>query len=458
MKGWKDECVDLIYLDPPFNSSANYNIIYGKDRAGLPRDEWAQFTAFEDTWYWNADAAQRVAEIKRATAHPAHKAIRGLSEMLPETGMLAYLVYMADRLAEMRRLLKDSGSIYLHCDPTASHYLKTIMDSVFGVKNFRNEIVWCYSSTSQASRWFPKKHDVVFWYSKNSAWTFNADAVRVPFAKPLVKHGKTWKSGGKKELAERTKAGKIVEDWWQDIFPLNSMANERLGYPTQKPLTLLERIIKASSNESDIVLDPFCGCGTTLEAAYKLGRKLIGIDISPFAITRVCRDRLQKAEGLSIQGLPSDINSAREMARSNPFAFERWAVTTLPGFMPNDKQTGDGGIDGRGFMLNPPPDDKGLCVAQVKGGGFSADSMRAMLSKISGGHASMGIFVTMEKCDTPTARECIAAAGKFREGAKNFPRLLFWSMAEHFSQTRPQLPAMTDPGTGRALQDAIPAD
>jgi len=458
MRRWDDDSVDLIYLDPPFNSNANYNIIYGKDQKGMPLDERAQFVAFGDTWHWGFDAAERVRSIKNAVGHPAHKAIFGLSEMLPEGGMLAYLSYMAERVAEMKRVLKATGSIYLHCDPTASHYLKTVMDGVFGADNFRNEIVWCYSSTSQAQRWYPKKHDIIFWYSNGGAWTFNADDIRIPFSKPLVKHGKTWKSAPKDVLAKRTEKGKVVESWWSDVFPLNSMAKERLGYPTQKPLALLERIIKASSNAGDIVLDPFCGCGTTAEAAYKLGRKLIGIDISPYAITRICRERLKQAGDVETRGLPNDMNTTREMAEADRFLYEQWAVTTLPGFEPNEKQTGDGGIDGLGLLLNPPQGEKGRCVVQVKSGGYSPDSLRALLSKITGGYASIGVFVTMEKMgDTKTARECIDNAGQLREGAKTFNRMMFWSMEEHFAGARLHLPAMAHPRTGKPLQEAIPS-
>lgn len=249
-----------------------------------------------------------------------------------------------------------------------------------------------------------------------------------------------------------------MSNTWEISF-IHSQSKERLGYPTQKPLALVERIIKASSNQGDIVLDPFCGCGTTTEAAYTLDRKLIGIDISPYAITRVCRERLKHAEGISIQGLPSDMDSTREMAEDDRFFFEQWAVTTLPGFEPNDKQTGDGGIDGRGYLLNPPRDEKGRCVVQVKSGGFTPESLRALLSKITGGYASMGVFVTMNKMhDTKTMRDCVVNAGQFKEGAKIFNRMLFWSMEEHFADARLQLPAMAHPRTGKALQEMIPSD
>ena len=512
MNGWEAGCVDLIYLDPPFNSDANYNILYGKDRAGKPRDEPAQFTAFKDTWFWSADAGRRVEEISRATAHPAHRAIKGLAEMLPETGMLAYLVYMAERIAAMHRVLKDTGSIYLHCDPTASHYLKTVLDCVFGARNFRNEIVWKKTNSPKAqSQVFGNQHEIIFFYNKTSdfvfhkitkepdkqylksyryqddvgryqtialsnntsmggfgkmkVWEWRGVSARWIYSKQNLE--KWWnenkivktKTGYRKKFYLHQSSGPPISDIWvdKDVAPIQ--AKEQLGYPTQKPLALVERIIKASSNEGDIVLDPFCGCGTTAEAAYKLGRKLIGIDISPYTITRVCTDRLKHAEGIAIQGLPTDMDSTREMAEADRFLFEQWAVTTLPGFEPNDKQTGDGGIDGRGFLLNPPTDEKGRCVVQVKSGGFTPDNLRALLSKITGGYASMGIFVTMDKIgDTKTVHDCVANAGQFTEGAKTFDRMMFWSMEEHFARVQIQLPAMAHPRTGKALQEMIPAD
>ena len=467
MNGWEAGCVDLIYLDPPFNSNANYNILYGKTRAGIPREEQAQFTAFKDTWFWKAEAGRRVNEISRATAHPAHKAIKGLAEMLPETGMLAYLVYMADRIAAMRRVLKDTGSFYLHCDPTASHYLKTILDCVFGAKNFRNEIVWYYFKPHGSKVNYPKNYDSIFFYTKSNEYSFNHEAALFEYdAKSVKRYNKTDKHGRKyKKYFGRDGVERIAylkSGRSDNVFKIpfvQGTSKERLGYPTQKPLALLERIIKASSNEGDIVLDPFCGCGTTAEAAYKLGRKLIGIDISPYAITRVCRDRLKHAAGVSIRGLPIDMETTRSMAKNDPFYFEQWAVTTLPGFEPNDKQVADGGIDGRGFMLNPPSDEDGRCVAQVKGGGFTPDSLRALLSQITGGHASMGIFITVDKMrDIPTVRECVSKAGQFKEGAKTFNRMMFWSMEEHFAAKPLPLPAMAHPRTGKALQETIQAD
>ena len=464
-------CVDLIYLDPPFNSNANYNILYGKDQTNKPRDERAQFVAFKDTWYWGVEAAERVKSIKRATAHPAYKAIRGLDEMLPKGGMLAYLSYMAERLAMMRDLLKDTGSIYLHCDPTASHYLKTIMDAIFGANNFRNEIIWSYpASPSTVKKDFPRKHDTLLRYTKSGDYVFNANDIRIPYSESSMNRMKyaanksTVLHGTEIKLHE---GGKIPPTVWSDIQQTYRYRTEALGYPTQKPLKLLERIIRASSNNGDLVLDPFCGCGTTAEAAWKIRRKFIGIDISPFAVTRVCKERLKKARGVSVMGLPADMKSARDLAKTDPFVFEHWAVSCLEGFAPNDKQTGDGGIDGRGHLLNPPADkngqqEKGLCVAQVKGGNFTPADLRAFLSQIASGYASMGVFITLEKQrTTPTMREVVGTAGTFQPqgGTKTYDRITFWSIQEYFDDIEAKLPEMTHPFTGKPLvQREIPSN
>ncbi|MDD9885034.1 MAG: site-specific DNA-methyltransferase, partial [Gammaproteobacteria bacterium] len=250
MKRWEAGCVDLIYLDPPFNSNANYNILYGKDSAGKARDEPAQFTAFKDTWFWNADAGRRVQEISRAAAHPAHRAIKGLAEMLPETGMLAYLVYMAERIAALHRVLKDTGSIYLHCDPTASHYLKTIMDCVFGAKNFRNEIVWYYFKPHSSKVNYPKNYDNVLFYTKSNRYSFNHEATLFEYDEKSVKrydktdkHGRKYKKYFAKDGVERIaylKSGRS-----DNVFKIpfiQGTSKERLGYPTQKPIALLKRI------------------------------------------------------------------------------------------------------------------------------------------------------------------------------------------------------------------------
>ena len=475
MQEWNDGCVDLIYLDPPFNSDAKYNILFGKGAEGKVRDPMAQFTAFQDTWYWTNEADESVEKIKGAVGHPAHKAICGLAEMLPETGMLAYLVYMADSIAQMRRLLKDTGSIYLHCDPSASHYLKTIMDCVFGAKNFRNEIVWHkYKGVKNtATKKFTTATDSIFFYAKAADAVFNVQYQ--PMTQKYIDaeykykdadgrryaqlRGRMYQQTGKprkKYLDENP--GTPMQSLWTGLY-LNTSSKERLGYPTQKPLALLERIIQASSNKGEVVLDPFCGCGTTAHAAYNLKRKFLGIDISPFAITRVCKDRLKNAAGMEVRGLPTDLQSAHAMWKDNPFKFERWAVTTLPGFVPNDIQTGDGGIDGRGMMLHKPEGEKGYVVAQVKGGSFTPDQLRALLSQLRGKKVSMGVFVTLEKVKpTPTMIKVQTDAGSLTQGTHKYNRIQFWSIAEYFEKVRSPLPPMRDPGTGGGMQETIPTE
>ena len=269
MRGIDDESIDLIYLDPPFNSNRNYAAPIGSAAAGA---------AFKDTWTlsdvdtaWHGELADKEPGI--------YSAIAG-SENTHGKGMKAYLIMMAIRLLEMKRILKSTGSIYLHCDPTAGHYLKILMDGVFGKDNFKNEIVWCYTGPSNTKKYFPKKHDTIFFYTKTDKWVFNPDALRIEYQKRET--GKT--SGIFKQSATLDARGKIPEDYWLEkrdgMTPVGRIKNERVGYPTQKPLALLRRIIKASSNEGDLVLDPFCGCATACLAAQIEHRKWIGIDIS----------------------------------------------------------------------------------------------------------------------------------------------------------------------------------
>ncbi len=447
MQQWDDGCVDLIYLDPPFNSGANYNIIFGKDKKGRELDERAQFTAFGDTWNYTNKADERIAAILDDPRHLAHNAIDGLKLIIPESPMLAYLSYMADRVAEMHRLLKDTGSLYLHCDPTASHYLKIILDDIFGGNNFRNEIVWCYTGPSAAKKNFPAKSDTILRYTKSDEWIFNENDIRVPYKKLTYQHkdAKDTGIGGKltpEKVAQYKAKGKIPENWWSDISPVGRIKTERLGYPTQKPLALLERIVKASSNEGDLVLDPFCGCGTTAHAAQNLRRKFLGIDISIYALDKICRIRLKDTRNLKIMGLPTTFAAAAEM---DPFLFEQWAVTLMQGFMPNNKQTGDGGVDGRAVLHIKPEGEKGWVFAQVKQGKPSADSQRALVSQIIGGKASMGVFITLHKMnETKTKLEAIRDAGsyQFPDTVKKFPRLVYWSIEEYFDGIEPPLPNM----------------
>ncbi|MGL4943508.1 MAG: DNA methyltransferase [Thermoguttaceae bacterium] len=294
LHGMNSETVDLIYLDPPFNSKRMYSAPVGSKSAGV---------SFKDMWTWQDVNEYYLDTI--AVNYPALvKYIASVGE-IHSKAMMAYLTYMAQRIIEMHRILKSTGSLYLHCDPTASHYLKALLDLIFGKNNFQNEIVWCYSGPSGSTKKFPAKHDVILFYRKSPEFIFCGDAVRVPYKalhSDKGKQAKIWgKSGTLQDPATREaylERGKLPFDWWDDIPSGGHISpKERTGYPTQKPLALLHRIVKASSNEGDVVLDPFCGCATTCVAAQQLGRKWIGIDIEKQA-THILVERLSDDAGL----------------------------------------------------------------------------------------------------------------------------------------------------------------
>lgn len=267
LNGMNSESVDLIYLDPPFNSKRTYSAPIGSKAAGA---------SFKDMWTWQ-DVDDAYLE-RMVTDYPALTQYIASIGVVHSKAMMSYLTFMTQRLIEMRRVLKPTGSIYLHCDPTASHYIKVAMDRIFGKNNFRNEIVWCYTGPgSPKMKQFNRKHDIIFWYSKSARWTFNGDTVRLPH-KDGAPHTGGYEITGE-IAAEYDKKGEIPETWWNIAIAARSKS-EYVGYPTQKPLALLRRIIKASSNKGDIVLDPFCGCATTCVAAQQLNRRWIGIDIA----------------------------------------------------------------------------------------------------------------------------------------------------------------------------------
>ena len=274
MRAMNSETVDLIATDPPFNK--------GRDFHATP-DSLAAGASFQDRWKWDEESHPQFTDALRDD--PKNKNIWTVIESARASwgdDMGAFLCFMGVRLMEMRRLLKPMGSIYLHCDPTASHYLKALMDAVFGRHNFRNEIVWGYTGPgSPKMRQFNRKHDIIFWYSKGDGWTFNRDDVRIPHKKPIGAGGTSskWDAHAGTNLGEKYKEGKVPESWWPEFSPVGRIASERVGYPTQKPLALYERIIKASSNEGHLVLDPFAGCATTAVAAERLNRQWVAIDL-----------------------------------------------------------------------------------------------------------------------------------------------------------------------------------
>ena len=521
MREWDSESVDLIYLDPPFNSKQDYNMLFAAEAGGD-----AQWRAFGDTWVWDQAAARRVDAYVGAVTKPAHRSISGLYQMLGECGMLAYLTYMAERLEECWRLLKPTGSIYLHCDPTASHYLKAVMDDLFGADNFRSEVIWKRTSShNRAKRWAPV-HDVILFYARDG---FTWNRVLQPLDNEYVKRyyrynddrgiwqstdlrgpgtrtgdsGQPWRGidptakgrhwepppdrampdwfefpDGYSDLSVRERldimdeqgmihwppkgsiprfkryltdrAGAPVADVVTDIGPLGSHAKERLGYPTQKPTKLLERIIEASSNRGDLVLDPFCGCGTTIAAADALDRRWVGIDIDSHAV-EVMLQRLGDRT-IPTYGIPADYRSAVRLAETDPFGFETWAVQRAPGFAPNIRQVGDGGVDGRGTLAARPDDwPTRLALAQVKGGKRPAvDGLRAFCGVTRRKRAAVGCYITVDPIQSPQARADAWLGDIHVQGVK-YDRMNLWSIHDYFDDRPPRLPPMNNPYTGKPM-------
>ena len=511
MRGWDAETVDLIYLDPPFNSNADYNMLYAADGGGD-----AQFRAFTDTWSWDDAAADRTNDFLGAVARPAHNAVVGLYRMLGECGMLAYLTYMAERLEECHRLLKGTGSIYLHCDPTASHYLKALMDGVFGPAMFRNEIAWKRSHSHNSAKRYGPVHDVILFYSVSDAYHWSD--LRQPYDTDYIdryfkfddddgrgrywtgdltgsgtRRGETglpWRGfdpntksrhwGVQPSVLDQLDAdnriywpptegawpklkrylseakGVPLQDLICDIRGLSTMGapkGERLGYQTQKPADLLRRFIEASSGPGDLVLDPFCGCGTTIAAARSLDRRWAGIDISSFAVD-VMLERLGDRT-IAVYGIPQDLRSAKRLARDDPFGFETWAVNRLAGFVPNTKQVADGGIDGRATLALQPDDwDSRLALAQVKGGKHSASQFRDFCGVTESTKAAVGCYITLTPVNTEAARSDAAGMGKIAVSGEPYRRMNLWSIADYFDDRRPHLPPMNNPYTGKPIMQA----
>jgi len=409
----KDDSIDLCYIDPPFNSKKNYNQIYNN----IGSDDKAQAQAFIDTWTWNDEAVKGFEQITTnyngVFTKQSIELIIGLEKVLGKGDLLAYLISMLLRIAEIFRVLKPTGSFYLHCDPTASHYLKLIIDSIFCSKggDFRNEIIWCYATPSGVSKKFPRKHDTIFYYTKNDKnCIFNIQ--RIPHKSGLHNTGQAWQSkeGNNKYVRELERLGKKIEDWWIDIFPVDRVRKEMLGYPTQKPEKLLERIIKASSNEGDLILDSYCGCGTTIAVAERLNRNWIGTDITYQSISLILK-RLEDSFGknvlddIEINGIPEDFDSAVALAHKKDDKtrkeFEKWAVLSYSNnrAMINEKKGADAGIDGIAYMKDRSEDND----TELKQVLFSVKSdktphvsyIRDLHGTIEREKAAIGYFITL---------------------------------------------------------------
>lgn len=479
-----DESVDLIYLDPPFNSNATYNVLF-EEKNGT--QSAAQIEAFDDTWHWDMKAEATYHDIVTNGPRKLADLIQALRSFLGQNDMMGYLVMMAARLDEMHRVLKPTGSLYLHCDPTASHYLKVVLDTILGFENFRNEIVWQRTNVHSDSKTWSAVSDTILFYTKSHTFTWNrvylphteehveskyrnmdANGRRYTlsdmtspnprpnmmyewkgFAFPpngwrysretmakLDAEGRIWYPDDKRKRPRLKRyldemSGNLITTVWTDINPINSQAQERLGYPTQKPLALLERIIKASSNGGDLVLDPFCGCGTTITVAEQLNRRWIGIDITHLAIT-LMRHRLETAFDTELSpyeviGDPKDLESARALAQESQhegrYQFEWWALGKVAARPAHDKKKGaDTGIDG---IINFFDDNSGKAkkiVVQVKSGHVTRNQIGDLKGVMDREKASMGAFITLEEPTRPMIEE--AAAAGFYE-PEHFPGLRY---------------------------------
>lgn len=459
-----DESVDLIYLDPPFNSKATYNILFAeKDGKQSP----AQITAFEDAWAWDKAAEAAYREVVQEGPKKLSDLLQALRQFLGSNDMLAYLTMMAIRLVEMYRVLKPTGSLYLHCDPTASHYLKIVLDAIFGHGSYTNEIIWRRTSSHNDSKKWPHIHDTVFYYRKTSQAKFypiflehDPDYV-AKFYRYEDERGKyrlheiirtasmgprpnlayeykgytpawgwrmireklekcdadgriVWAKSGRPYLKRylEEQAGTPASSLWVDIPPVAALSAERLGYPTQKPETLLERIILASSQEGEVVLDPFCGCGTTIAVAERLHRKWIGIDITHLAITLMAR-RLQDTFGnelhdFEIIGDPKDVGSAEALAQQNRHQFEWWAISLVGGRPARDKKKGaDRGIDGYIYFMDDWTGKAKQIVISVKSGHVNVAHVRDLKGVVEREKAAIGVLITLEKPTGPMKKEAL---------------------------------------------------
>lgn len=513
------ESVDLIYLDPPFNSQATYNVLF---RSPKGEQSQAQIEAFEDTWHWNDSAERAFDEVMTSGNTDAAELLRALRAFLHENDLMAYLTMMAVRLLELHRVLKPTGSIYLHCDPAASHYLKLLLDAIFGACFFRNEIVWRRTSSSNNPRRWGPVHDAIFYYSKSDEYLWNrvnqshdetylsvkyryedkrgryrlsdltAAGVRsgdsgkpwngfdptplgrhwgVPAAivaaltdetnlttqqklNLLDEHDFIYRTpgrGGKPgfpQLKRHLAGGQPIQDVIDDIPPINSQAQERLGYPTQKPLALLERIINASSNPGDVVLDPFCGCGTAVHAAQKLGRQWIGIDITHLAISLIEKRLKDAFPGIAfeVHGTPKDLAGARDLAERDKYQFQWWAVSLVNAVPYGGKKKGaDAGIDG---IIYFKPDGKTTekAIVSVKGGANVGVAMvKDLIATVDREKAKIGVFITLAQPTKPMEKEAVTA-GFYQTDYGKFPKIQILTIEDLFDGKKPQMPWL-DPAT-----------
>lgn len=452
--------VDLIYLDPPFNSKSTYNLPFkGKYKRAKPVE------AFTDTWAWGDKQDGYLEDLHDGGPHKERLAeIVTLAQRIVDKSrgpsLSAYLINMAVRLIPMKRVLKDTGSIYLHCDPTASHYLKLVLDAIFGKSNFQNEIIWYYKNASRGKRRLARSHDVIFWYTKTNKFVFNRDDILVPFESDMTEW--RYKKGGQagKKMPERETPDDVIT-----LSSLNAMDRERTGYPTQKPLSLLKPLILASSNKGDTILDPFCGCGTTVHTAEELKRNWIGIDISNFA-TGLVRERLVNyfaklnAADIATYGVPHDIRSAQELARRDKFEFEKWVCGAIGAhgmFHDPGGKGPDGGVDGviefGLFKGLEQKIEKSFAIVQVKGGKVTPDSVRALDATMKRFGASAGVLVCFDRYMKTVENN--RSKGTFKDLTGEYQIVQGFSIEQLLNSEKPKLPPLTIRKDARLKGDVL---
>ncbi len=508
----KDESVDLVYLDPPFNSNRNYNVLF-KENAKTESE--AQIEAFGDTWKWTGQAEETYAELVAGNHVPQRVSdlITAMRSFIGRNDVMAYLVMMTIRLIELHRVLKPTGSIYLHCDPTASHYLKVVMDTIWGPKNFRNEIIWkrssAHSDVVQGARHFGRIHDTILFYSKTDQPKWNT--VYVPYESDYVERifryterdgrryqtqplhaakpggdtsyewkGKTPPQGrywafSKANMEQLDSQERIAysrtgtprykiyldeskgvasQDLWTDVLPVHNRPSERLGYPTQKPEALLERIILTSSSEGDIVLDPFCGCGTAIAVSERLDRKWVGIDITHLAIAAIVNRMESAFPGIEIRrhGEPADLGGAQALALLDRYDFQNWALTLVAArpiaedSKGKSKKGADRGIDGVITYLGKDEKTPARCLVQVKSGHVNRATIGELRGTIERENAESGLLITLEEPTGPMRTEALEA-GRFRSEfmQRDYPRIQMMTIKELLHGKEPQLPPHYSP-------------
>ena len=494
-----DESVDLIYLDPPFNSQATYNVLF-KSTAG--EKSRAQIGAFEDTWHWGDEAELAFDGVMSGGNSAVAEMLRALRSFLRENDMMAYLCMMAVRLLELHRVLKSNGSLYLHCDATASHYLKILMDAVFGPQRFQSEIIWRRTpSKALMTRRLPNNHDVILAYRKGDegtwhlekafraynpshldektagkyshrdpdgrlyqldnlinpnrdrpnltyeflgitrVWRWTRDRMQAAYDAGLVIQPNPGSVPRFKRYLDEQR-GKPLGDVWSDIPPLNSQAQERLGYPTQKPQALLERIIALNSNEGDVVLDPFCGCGTAVHAAQKLRRGWIGIDITHLAISLIEKRLRDAFPGIKyeVHGTPKDVDGARDLAARDKYQFQWWAVSLVNAVpFAGRKKGADSGIDGL-IYFKPEGRVTEKAIVSVKGGeNVNVAMVRDLAHVVDRENARIGVFITLADSTGPMRTEAVKA-GYYETLYGKYPKIQILTIRELFEGKQPNIP------------------